>query len=140
MKERTYACWYNMKDRCLNQEHKHYKSYGGRGILVCSRWLDIENFIEDMGDIPEGLTLDRIDNDKGYSPENCRWATRHEQAINRRKNFPGGLTGVRKNGNVYTARLHWKNKEYHLGSYLCPATASVARYIKRAEFIATKDL
>ena len=78
--------WSSMKARCYNINCKVYNRYGGRGITICSRWLEsFENFVEDMGIRPEkGYSLDRIDNDKGYSKENCRWATSKQQNRNRR--------------------------------------------------------
>lgn len=86
-KTKLYNVWKAIKERCTVESSKAYKHYGGRGITVCSRWLDFANFEADMGQPPfEGATIDRKDNDKGYCPENCRWATHAEQSRNTRRN------------------------------------------------------
>ena len=80
-----YDTYLDMIGRCYRPTHQRYADYGGRGITVCERWRDdFWAFVADMGERPEGLTLDRADNDKGYGPDNCRWATDVEQCHNRR--------------------------------------------------------
>lgn len=80
-----YAAWGAMIQRCNNPKHPRYPLYGGRGIQVCERWLNsFENFYADLGPRPDGYELDKIDNDKGYEPSNCRWVTKLESRRNRR--------------------------------------------------------
>ena len=85
-KTRTYKAWRSMKGRCLNPKIKDYHNYGGRGIVICKRWMKFENFLEDMGEVPKGLTLERMNNEGNYEPSNCKWATRKEQTRNTRQN------------------------------------------------------
>lgn len=82
-KSRTYRIWASMKQRCNDPDEPRY---GGRGITVCDRWQKFENFYADMGEAPEGMSIDREDNDLGYNPDNCRWATPVEQQNNMRSN------------------------------------------------------
>lgn len=82
----TRLSWQSMKNRCYNKNYSDYYNWGGRGIKVCTRWLKFEHFLEDMGERPDGTSLDRINNALGYEPGNCRWATPKEQARNSRAN------------------------------------------------------
>lgn len=89
----TYNTWSHMIDRCSNPKNSRYGDYGGRGLTVCERWKSFDNFYSDIGDKPVGLTLERKDNELGYSPQNCVWASYSDQNRNRR---PFGV-GVRAN-------------------------------------------
>jgi len=95
-KARGYDRWKHMMSRCYDESSEGFKNYGGRGIRVCDRWHDVDAYRNDMGDRPfEGATVDRIDNDGDYSPENCRWADRKTQSTNRRHAWHLIVDGVR---------------------------------------------
>jgi hypothetical protein len=91
---RVYAAWAGMRNRCENSRDQAYHNYGGRGIAVCQQWQTFAAFLSDMGEPGPGQSLDRIDNDLGYSPENCRWADKATQGRNRRTNHPITVDGV----------------------------------------------
>jgi len=105
-----YRIWHAMIQRCTNKKDKSYKNYGGRGINVCERWLIFVNFYADMGDRPFNWSIDRIDNNKGYCKDNCRWANRSDQQLNKRrnKNKTSVFTGVSfdKPRNKWVAYFH----------------------------------
>jgi hypothetical protein len=93
--DRTYGIWQAMRDRCSNPNRHDWARYGGAGVTVVPEWHSFERFVADMGNAPAGLTLDRIDGTKGYGPENCRWATYKEQALNSKRAIVFELDGVR---------------------------------------------
>jgi hypothetical protein len=107
----AYKSWGGMRDRCCGSNENQRKNYGNRGIIICKRWKhSFENFYADMGERPKGKTIDRIDNDGDYTPENCRWATPKQQANNRRSNVFVELNGRRKTitelGRVFNIAIH----------------------------------
>ena len=131
---RFYSTWHNMIQRCTNPNHKAYKNYGGRGITVCEEWLDVATFIawaESTYPNIEDATLDRIDNDKGYSPDNCRWADRSTQSINQRmkSNNTSGYTGVtwHKNRNRWCSAIRSQGVIINVGTFKDKMEAVQAR-------------
>ncbi len=126
-----YMTWCGMLSRCETPTFPGYPNYGGRGIKVCRRWYHFENFANDMWPRPHGaFTLERVDNSKGYSKSNCRWATRSDQCVNRRtfKNNTSGFTGVvpLENGR-YIARFDYEHVRYHIGRFDTAIDAAEAR-------------
>lgn len=129
-----YKSYHAMLDRCYNSNNKFFSYYGGRGIDVDERWRGLygfTHFIEDMGAKPKGMTLDRKDNDEGYSPGNCVWATRSEQQYNQRtsKTNTSGHKGVSlfKKTGKWQAYMHIKGKRIHGGYHDTMEQAIAAR-------------
>lgn len=122
-KHKIYIVWKSMMSRCNNIKHISYKDYGQRGITVCERWLNVANFIEDMyPSYIEGLTIDRENNDKGYSKDNCRWVNKSIQQRNKRKlqsNNTSGYRGVTfyKRDKKYKAQIQLKLKKIPIGKF-----------------------
>lgn len=135
---RSHRIWTNMKTRCFNTNNQFFADYGGRGISVCKEWIDFAGFFADMGECPEGMTLDRIDNDLGYSKDNCQWATMKQQCSNRRSNINIEIDGETKTlkewaafhgakySNVYWRYTHGKPmSEWFAGSWKTPRRSNV---------------
>lgn len=102
----TFSSWASMRGRCRNPTDDAWKWYGGRGITICERWDKFENFLADMGEKPKGKTIDRVNNDLGYSKENCEWRTHKEQCNNRRSNVILEFDGRSQNITQWAAELN----------------------------------
>lgn len=117
----AYSSWEGMMQRCKNPKASNYYNYGGRGIRICDRWLDFENFYSDMGDRPNGLSLERVDVNGNYCKENCRWDNPSNQSFNQRKssNNTSGKTGVSwsKSRCKWEAYIMKDRKKINLGRY-----------------------
>lgn len=138
-KSKEYISWFNMKQRCFNKNNIRYKDYGGRGITVCDRWKNsFENFYKDMGERKEGFSLDRIDNNKGYYKENCKWSDNVEQGRNRRVqvNNNSGVKGVSffSKTNKWRVCIKINGKNKHLGYYETIKEAEDARRQAELEY------
>lgn len=133
-----YAVLDGIKSRCYNPNSVKYAYYGGRGITICDRWRALfTDFYADMGPRPSPKhTIDRIDVDKGYSPENCRWATRTEQSRNRRtrKDNTTGVSGVRSRGGKFAVSICVNYKLKHLGTFDALEEAAEARRQAEAKY------
>jgi hypothetical protein len=129
-KHYLYGVWNAIKTRCYCKTNKDYPNYGGRGITICARWFySFKNFVEDMGPRPEGYSLDRIDNDGIYSPDNCRWASNHQQAVNKRlyRANKSGFVGISKKPGCWQVNYNHEGTVYFIGYYNTTEEAVAAR-------------
>jgi hypothetical protein len=127
-----YIVWDNIKARCYNKNNHAYNDYGNRGILMCDEWIDnAKAFIEWslLNGYKKGLDIDRIDNEAGYNPKNCRFVTHRINSLNRRifKNNKSGYTGVHKEGKMWRARITIKSKKISVGFFNTAGEAAIAR-------------
>ena len=137
-KHPTYNRWKQIRKRCNNDRDKAYPNYGARGIKVCDRWMEsFQNFVDDMGLPPSsGYSLDRINNDGNYEPDNCRWATHSTQMRNRRlyKTNKSGVTGVMFESGGWRARIFAEGKFLSLGRFNNKEEAIQARLAAEVKY------
>lgn len=142
----THNSWMSMKQRCLNSNTPMYRYYGGRGIKVCLNWMIYHNFLNDLGEKPEGTSLDRINTNANYScghceeclregwKFNCRWATAKEQARNKNSQpNKTGLPGAHRSGKRYRAPAYINGNLVNLGTFDTAEEASLAYFKKKEE-------
>lgn len=118
--EELESTWQGMLKRCYDERYSRYSDYGGRGIGVCDRWHDFDNFVDDMGPKLPGTTLDRVNNDGNYEPDNCRWATSRQQALNRRirRDNTTGYRGVKLTEvGTYFTSISAEGTSFYIGTY-----------------------
>ena len=129
-KHPLYVVWASMKSRCSNSDQRGWENYGGRGITYCQEWEEFANFANDMWPRPEGTELDRIDNEKGYSKQNCHWVNRFQNAQNKRiyKTNTVGAGGVNELSNgTFSCRYTKDGVRYNLGRFTTVEEAIEAR-------------
>jgi len=129
-KTKLYKVWASMKDRCKNKNNSGYKNYGGRGISVCDAWGNHFVLFYDWAisnGYKEGLSIDRIDNDGNYHPDNCRFTTPTVQSMNKRYKISGNYLGVEKRHNNFISSVSIDNKKKHIGFFNTELEAALAR-------------
>lgn len=138
-----YWTWQRMKSRCHNPTSPDYYLYGARGIKVCDRWLEsYENFYNDMGEKPDGLSLDRINNNGNYEPENCRWATATEQANNKRNNYLLTIDGKTQTLSQWAKEkdIHHNVLLYRINAGMKPDELFSKQKVKPKDYLHLKNL
>lgn len=132
--KRAFDVWNNLTQRCRNSNNPGYNDYGGRGITVCERWLNFKNFLDDMGDPPDSMEIDRIDNNDGYSLNNCRWTIKRINMNNRRNTLEFEWKGVIKPLSFICeecgASLHHVTERLNIGWSLDEALSTPINYQK----------